>query len=85
MDANVLDHEPELALFVDDSDPLLFYRTIAIHGRTILKQGGKLYFEINQKYGNETASMLKQQDYDNIEIIKDIYINDRIVKATYNG
>ena len=50
-----------------------------------MKQGGKIYFEIKQKYGNEKASMLKQQGYDNIEIIKDIYINDRIVKATYNG
>ncbi len=82
MHANVLTHEPHLALFVDDADPLLFYRTIAIHGLEMTNPGGRLYFEINAQYGNETALMLKDLGYSEIEVIKDFYQNDRIVKAT---
>ncbi len=82
MHANVLTHEPHLALFVDDSDPLLFYRTIAEHGIEMLNPGGRLYFEINAQYGNETALMLKELGYTDIEVIKDFYQKDRIVKAT---
>ena len=82
MHANVLTHEPHLALFVDDSDPLLFYRTIAMHGLKMLNTGGRLYFEINAQYGKETALMLKELGYADIEIIQDFYQKDRIVKAT---
>ncbi len=53
MEANVLDWEPELALFVPDEDPLRFYRRIAELGRELLRPGGKLYFEINQAYGQD--------------------------------
>ncbi len=82
MHDNVLTHEPHLALFVDDSDPLLFYRTIATHGLKMLNTGGRVYFEINALFGNETALMLKELGYTDIEVIKDFYQKDRIVKAT---
>lgn len=58
MQRNVLDYEPATALFVPDNDPLLFYREIAEFGKTHLKNGGKLYFEINQAFGNETVELL---------------------------
>ena len=81
MERNVLDWEPSLALFVPDNDPLLFYRRIAELGRTLLVPGGKLYFEINRAFGEETASMLREQGYSNLRILKDISGNDRIVIA----
>ena len=58
MEANVLDWEPELALFVPDEDPLRFYRRIAELGRELLRPGGKLYFEINQAYGQDMIRMI---------------------------
>lgn len=82
MEPNVLEWEPELALFVDDNDPLLFYRKIAELGRTLLKPGGSLYFEINRAYGPETVEMLEAKGYVDIELRKDIAGNDRMVKAT---
>ena len=81
MDANVLDWEPELALFVPDDDPLRFYRRIADLGRELLLPGGRLYFEINQAYGLETAHMLEMNQYRDVRVIKDIFGKDRIVTA----
>ncbi len=81
MDANVLDYEPHLALFVSNDDPLLFYRTIACLGKQWLSPNGFLYFEINAQCGNETKEMLKAEGYKNIELIKDFYGKDRIIKA----
>ena len=81
MDANVLDWEPELALFVPDDDPLRFYRRIADLGRELLLPGGRLYFEINQAYGLETAHMLEMNQYHDVRVIKDIFGKDRIVTA----
>lgn len=81
MELNVLDWEPELALFVSDNDPLCFYRCIAILGRELLTGEGQLYFEINRAYGVETVSMLTDLGYRNPRIIKDISGNDRIVTA----
>ena len=72
MELNVLDWEPELALFVSDNDPLCFYRCIAILGRELLTGEGQLYFEINRAYGVETVSMLTDLEYRNPRIIKDI-------------
>ena len=72
MSANVLEWEPELALFVPDDSPLLFYRKIAELGRDMLVSGGRLYFEINQEYGRETVDMLAGLEYKNIELRKDI-------------
>ena len=81
MYANVLDWEPHTALFVPDSDPLLFYRTIAEKGLDILKPGGRLYFEINRAHGKETMEMLAALGYTSIELRKDFADNDRMIKA----
>ena len=81
MEANVLNYEPHLALFVTDSDPLLFYRSIARFGNEKLRKGGSLYFEINAQYGNEVAGLLEEEGYTDIEIIKDIPGKDRIIQA----
>ena len=84
MHSNVLDWEPHTALFVPDSDPLLFYRTIAKKGLTLLKPGGTLYFEINRAHGAETVEMLADLSYTGIELRKDFAENDRMIKATRN-
>jgi len=78
---NVLDYEPHLALFVTDDDPLLFYRKIAQLALTALKPKGVLYFEINQYLGTETVSLLKQIGFKNSILKKDIFGNDRMIKA----
>ena len=81
MHANVLDWEPHTALFVPDSDPLLFYCTIAEKGLMLLKPGGKLYFEINRAHSKETMEMLAALGYTSIELRKDFADNDRIIRA----
>ena len=84
MHSNVLDWEPHTALFVPDSDPLLFYRTIAEKGIQILKPGGRLYFEINRAHGKETMDMLAAFGYTSIELRKDFADNDRMIRAVKN-
>lgn len=81
MEKNVLNYEPHQALFVSDNDPLLFYRCIARFGKIKLKKAGHLYFEINAQCGQETKEMLETEGYRNIELIRDISGNDRIIKA----
>ena len=81
MHSNVLNWEPHTALFVPDSDPLLFYRTIAKKGLALLKPGGKLYFEINRAHGKETIEMLESLGYTSIELRKDFAENDRMIRA----
>lgn len=81
MERNVLDHEPHEALFVPDADPLLFYRAIAEYGTHALCRGGRLYFEINRAYAAETVEMLKENGYRDIEVRKDAFGNDRMVRA----
>ncbi|MBQ7823869.1 MAG: peptide chain release factor N(5)-glutamine methyltransferase [Bacteroidaceae bacterium] len=81
MEKNVLDYEPHLALFVPNEDPLLFYRLILQAGRRLLTDNGYIYFEINRKFGNETAALLQTNGYEKIEIIQDISGNDRIITA----
>ncbi len=82
MHCNVLQYEPHLALFVPDNDPLRFYCKIAELGTSLLKNKGKLYFEINERFGQQTAAMLENLGYSYVEIIKDIFGKDRIVKAS---
>jgi release factor glutamine methyltransferase len=82
MKANVLDFEPHLALFVPDDQPLLFYLVIAIQAVNLLAKGGKLYFEINEAYGNEVAELMREQGFGQVEIIKDIHGKDRFVRGT---
>ena len=80
---NVLEYEPHLALFVDDNDALLFYRKIAQLAKKNLVDNGKLYFEINQYLGKETVALLEDLGFKNIELMKDIYSNDRMISCTY--
>lgn len=81
MHSNVLNYEPHTALFVEDDDPLLFYRTIALFAQNQLKENGLIYFEINEAFGKETKEMLEELSFKNIKIIKDINERNRIVKA----
>ena len=83
MQRNVLEWEPSIALFVPDNDPLLFYREIARKGVQLLKDGGKLYFEINREHGEDTCNMLAEYGYTNIELRKDFADNDRMIRATH--
>ncbi len=78
---NVLSYEPHLALFVEDSDPLIFYREIAKYAISHLKKNGVLYFEINQYLGRETVLLMKKMGFKNVELRKDISGNDRMIKA----
>ncbi|MCC9016761.1 peptide chain release factor N(5)-glutamine methyltransferase [Flavobacterium lipolyticum] len=78
---NVLDYEPHLALFVDDNDALIFYKKIAELARENLLQNGQLYFEINQYLGKEMIDLLEKMNFKNIELKKDIYDNDRMIKG----
>lgn len=79
---NVLQHEPHLALFVDDNDPLIFYRKIAQLALYYLNPGGSLYFEINQYLGTEMVHMLKETGFTNIILRKDFMGNNRMVKVS---
>lgn len=79
MEPNVLQWEPSLALFVPDDDPLRFYRRIAVLGRDMLADGGRLYFEINRAYGREMVEMLRTMGYVGVRVEKDLSQNDRFV------
>ena len=81
MDSNVLDYEPHLALFVPDSDPLLFYRAIALYAIKHLTANGCLYFEINQAYPAETTSLLEQTGFSKIEAHTDCFDKPRFISA----
>lgn len=81
MAPNVVDYEPELALFVPDDDPLLFYRKIGEMGRQALKPEGRLYFEINRTQGTAVKQLLESQGYSDVTICQDISHNDRMIKA----
>ncbi len=83
MEDNVLKYEPHIALFVPDDDPLLFYRRIAVIAQMLLKDNGKLFFEINSAYVNELVEMLKKKGYINIEVRKDISGKLRMLKAEF--
>ena len=78
---NVLDNEPHLALFVTDNDALIFYRKIAELTMNNLEKNGFLFFEINQYLGKETEELLQNIGFKNIELWKDIYGNDRMIKC----
>lgn len=83
MYSNVLDFEPHLALFVPESDPLVFYRRIAQLSAVWLKSGGMLFFEINERFGEATRQMLESLQYANVEVHKDFYGKDRMVSALW--
>lgn len=79
MRENVLNHEPHLALFVPDNDPLKFYRAIAQLSGRILSPGGVLMFEINERFGAETAQMMQQMGYTNCQVLQDLFGKNRMV------
>lgn len=81
MESNVLEYEPHLALFVDDRNPLLYYNRIAEVARTALTPGGRLYFEINSRFGAELVEMLDSFDFRNIALIRDISHRNRFIRA----
>lgn len=81
MESVVLDHEPSLALFVPDDDPLLFYRHITRLSRKHLSVGGVLMFEINRAYGNEVCRLMESHGFTDVVVVKDQYDNDRVVKG----
>ncbi len=78
---NVLEYEPHLALFVEDNDALLFYRKITELATKNLSKNGQLYFEINQYLGKEMVELLEKYNFENIELKKDIYGNDRMIRC----
>lgn len=82
MCVNVVDYEPHKALFVPDDDALKFYRSIADNARTMLCEGGMLWFEIYEKFGEDIRAMLLEKGYTRSEIIQDIHQKDRVVWAT---
>lgn len=82
MAKNVLKFEPSTALFVPQSDPLLFYKAIASYAIEALKPNGKLYVEINPQYRNQLEEMLKNVGFIDIEIRKDAFGKDRMARAT---
>ncbi len=78
---NVKDFEPDTALFVPDEDSLLFYRAIIDFAENHLSEKGKLYFEINQYLGEETKALFHARNFSEIELRKDMFGNDRMLKA----
>lgn len=83
MSDNVLSYEPELALFVPDSDPLLFYRAIARYASKALKPGGRLLFETNTAYAHEVAQTMADEGFTAIEVRNDCFGKPRMVKGAF--
>ena len=81
MEKNVLEHEPSIALFVPDEEPLKFYRAIAEYASSALKSEGALYFEINPIYEKETREMLEELGFKDIKTKEDAYGKKRMMKA----
>ena len=82
MERNVLEHEPHLALFVPDDDPLLFYRAIAQYAAEALTAQGSLFFEVNPLYADDLVQMLRMMSYHDILIHQDQFGKSRFLKAT---
>jgi len=85
MHRNVLEYEPAGALFVDDSDPLKYYRAILTRAEKWLASQGKIYFEINEALGCEMSELMNLSGYSEIIVMKDLNGKDRIVKGRKNG
>ena len=82
MHENVTKHEPGLALYVPDDDPLLFYRVIGMMAIKQLNPGGKLYLEIHEKYGDETIALLNNIGFDQAMLYEDMQNKPRMIVAT---
>ena len=81
MESNVKDYEPGQALFVPDNDPLLFYKAIVPYAAQSLERGGRLYLEINQRFGNEMKRLLEDNGFDEVRIIEDSFGKTRFAAA----
>jgi release factor glutamine methyltransferase len=81
MRENVVDHEPHIALFVPDDDPMLFYKKIIGLAKRHLSKGGKLYFEVNENFGEEVMDLCEKEKFASLRLIRDINGKNRIVKA----
>lgn len=84
MAANVLNYEPPSALFVPDSDPIVFYRAITDLAKFILVPGGKIYLEINEIMGGHISGLMKSEGYSDIKVIRDINNKERFIKGIFN-
>jgi release factor glutamine methyltransferase len=82
---NVLNYEPYCALFVPDNEPLIFYRKIISLSQKILNKNGMIYFEINERFGQDIIELLKDNSFINITLRKDFQGKDRMIKAQKNG
>ncbi|HOP05245.1 MAG TPA: peptide chain release factor N(5)-glutamine methyltransferase [Tenuifilaceae bacterium] len=83
MKPNVLDNEPETALFVPNNDPLKYYRSIAEKAQSLLTPNGLVFCEINEAYGDETAILFSSFGFNSVEVRKDIHGKDRLLKASW--
>jgi len=82
MEQNVLNFEPELALFVPDDNPLVFYKAIINFGKLHLNHGGEIYLEINEAFGRQMIALLKDSGFESIILKKDINGKDRMIKGS---
>ena len=83
MRPNILKHEPHRALFVGDDDPLLFYRVIAERGRSLLAPGGALWFEINERFGDEVTALLGSLGYADVKMRGEVLGKRRIREGVW--
>ena len=83
MEQNVLDHEPSLALFVPDEDPLLFYRAITRFAKNALLDGGNLYFEINPLYAQPLEQLMQEEGFSDIRFRYDSFGKQRFARGTF--
>jgi len=81
MHSNVLNYEPEIALFVSDNDPLKYYRAIAIFAKRNLHENGKLFFEINENLGSEIITLVKQHGFHSVDIRNDLSGKNRMLRC----
>lgn len=81
MKENVLRYEPHEALFVDNDDPLLFYKAILYFASDHLAPGGRIYFEINEKYGQQIVDLFERSSFEQVTLHKDIHGKDRFVRG----
>ena len=81
MRKNVLDHEPWLALFVSDEDPLVFYRAVAAWAQQLLKSDGLCLVEINESLGRQTAKVFEDTGFRDVEVLQDLNSRDRFIRA----
>ena len=81
MKLNVIDHEPDIALFVEDDDPLLFYRKISQLSKQYLRHNGTLYLEINEYLGLEMEKMLNKAGFKHVVLKKDMFGKNRMIKC----